>query len=929
VRLFMLAVAAIAVLAIAQAGTGANNPIRFYCSGPQSEISNWNTDPTQTGGAQTAVLTVPSAECVVGAATYVSTTGNSATTGTITLANNQNLINPVTIPTNAEAASPGFVNMVGSLSASPPPTVVTSGTVSCSNDNVPNWVFNAGSNGQGFCKLTVQPALVDSTAPTVALTSPSDGALVGRTVHFAASATDTGSGVDHVDIQLRPHGATSWQTVATVGPTGTVDWDSSGFNGTFDVRAAAFDKVGLEGDTAPITVAIDSTPPSLTIKCEAPGFDAVACADTYYTAAPIVVTAVSDAGPIIYTTDGSNPFIATNPSTYNNGVSLDKTTTLVFGVADAAGNMTTQTVKVNIDTTAPPPPHLATSTTPFAFVQQTGAGGYVVWYNGADSNAHTVTLSVPSNDDPESGIASVAWPTPATIAAVNGWSESNVTSTSATFQWQPRVSPGPSFTINSTNGAGETSPGTDVAFSIDSNAPTGGVSCDATACSNSNGPVRVTVALSDPQSGIQQIRYTTDGSTPSATNGTPIANGGSFNVEHNATVNVWAVDNVGNESAAISQPVTAAPGPGAFVVNTTNDTDDTTKGDGQCTDSAGACSLRAAIEEANALPAGSTIEVPAGSYQLIAALVVKNGMTITGAGARTTTISQSGTDRVFDVTSAANGVTISGFTLTGGTAPNDNSFLGGDVRNMGNLTLLEDFITQGSADSGGGVSNAGGTLLIDRSTVSGNSALTGGGDSGGVNNWGSAGNGGTAHGALTIRNSTITGNTARLGGGVFSWNDAANTVVIENSTIAGNHVTDRGIGGLGIGDGSATVEDTIIAGNTQTTANGTVASNCGATGIQSLGHNLESGSDCGFAPANNGDLQNTDPKLGALQNNGGQTDTLLPASNSPVVDAGASCPSVDQRGTSRPQGNACDIGAVEVVPPAPASSCGLLGNCGF
>src|SRR5580692_7616384 len=37
-----------------------------------------------------------------------------------------------------------------------------------------------------------------------------------------------------------------------------------------------------------------------------------------------------------------------------------------------------------------------------------------------------------------------------------------------------------------------------------------------------------------------------------------------------------------------------------FTVNTTNDTHDATPGDGICADSSGQCSLRAAIEEANA-----------------------------------------------------------------------------------------------------------------------------------------------------------------------------------------------------------------------------------------------------------------------------------------------------------------------------------------
>ncbi len=920
----MLAVTATAVLAITQAGSGANNPILYYCSGPQSEISNWNTDPVQTGGAQTAVLTVSGPECVLGAATYVSTAGNSATTGTITLANNQNLPSPVTIPTTADTngVTAGFANMVGSLSATPPPTVVTNGTVSCSNDNVASWAFNSTSNGQGFCKLVVQPALVDSTAPTAALTAPSDGALVGRTVHFAASATDAESGVDHISIQVTPHGATSWQTVATVGPTGTVDWDSSGFNGSYDVRAAAFDKVGHETDTTPITVTIDSTPPTLTLQCN-DGTGATTCGTGWYTVSRPQLVATSDAGPIVYAIDGAP---IDSPLTYTGPINTAfGDHTYYFSVADAAGNLTTAQVEVKVDTSAPAKPSLTLGGSSVgAYLQQT-ANGYQVWWRpGINGEAD---LAVPQSDDPDSGIASANFPT---SALPGGWGATK-SGASAAYTWVSGASqPGPSFSVSSTNGAGLTSQvPTAVGFPVDPNPPTGGVNCDATACSNPNGPVTVTMALSDPQSGIKEIRYTTDGGVPSAANGTPIANGGSFMLEHNATVKVWAVDNVGNESAAISQPVTAAPAPGVFTVNTTSDTDDATAGDGQCADSAGACSLRAAIEEANALPAGSTIDVPAGSYQLVAALVVKNGMTITGAGARTTTISQSAAAHVFDVAATADGVTISGFTLTGGTATVSGD-LGGDVRNMGNLTLREDTITGGTAFSGGGVSNAGGTMLIDRSTVSGNSATLGGADSGGVNNWGSAGNGGTAHGALTIRNSTIAGNTAGLGGAVDSWNDPANTVVIENSTIAGNTATGRGTGGLRIDSGTATVRNTIIAGNTQTTSNGTVASNCGGTGIQSLGHNLESGSDCGFAPANNGDLQNTDPKLGALQDNGGQTDTMLPAGDSPVVDAGdASCPNIDQRGTTRPQGNGCDIGAVELVPTVTASSCGVLGNCGF
>ena len=63
-----------------------------------------------------------------------------------------------------------------------------------------------------------------------------------------------------------------------------------------------------------------------------------------------------------------------------------------------------------------------------------------------------------------------------------------------------------------------------------------------------------------------------------------------------------------------------------------------------------------------------------------------------------------------------------------------------------------------------------------------------------------------------------------------------------------------------------------------------------------------------------------DPKLDPLQDNGGETETQALLEGSPAIDAvpAALCAvSEDQRGVSRPQGEACDIGAFEA---APASS---------
>jgi predicted outer membrane repeat protein len=58
-----------------------------------------------------------------------------------------------------------------------------------------------------------------------------------------------------------------------------------------------------------------------------------------------------------------------------------------------------------------------------------------------------------------------------------------------------------------------------------------------------------------------------------------------------------------------------------------------------------------------------------------------------------------------------------------------------------------------------------------------------------------------------------------------------------------------------------------------------------------------------------------DPQLAPLANNGGPAPTMAIAASSPAVNhaAAATCPSIDQRGVSRPQGSGCDAGAYELV----------------
>src|SRR5204862_3813387 len=110
--------------------------------------------------------------------------------------------------------------------------------------------------------------------------------------------------------------------------------------------------------------------------------------------------------------------------------------------------------------------------------------------------------------------------------------------------------------------------------------------------------------------------------------------------------------------------------------------------------------------------------------------------------------------------------------------------------------------------------------------------------------------------------------------------------------------------------GTGSFKNTIVSNNIF----GGLPSNCGGAGISSLGNNLESGIDCGFTAG--GDIQNVDPQLGRLQNNGGPTDTRALPAATPAVDRGSSdCPppAIEQRGSTRAQGRGCDIRGHERV----------------
>ena len=211
-----------------------------------------------------------------------------------------------------------------------------------------------------------------------------------------------------------------------------------------------------------------------------------------------------------------------------------------------------------------------------------------------------------------------------------------------------------------------------------------------------------------------------------------------------------------------------------------------------------------------------------------------------------------------------------------------------------------------------------GTLDVAGSTFSGNEAAAGGAIV-------------IQSGDMVIDNSTFSGNEVVAGegdavGGAIAIFDPFVPARLTHVTIAGNRVIGTGEGGgiytqsrfqeqragLGAEPQQLTVVNSIVAGNTVADE----PEDCSDPAL-SEGNNIEGATSCGFDGA--GDKQNADPRLGALADNGGPTQTRAIGKDSPAFDSADAefCPAADQRGVKRPQFAGCDIGAFELAAAAP------------
>ena len=226
------------------------------------------------------------------------------------------------------------------------------------------------------------------------------------------------------------------------------------------------------------------------------------------------------------------------------------------------------------------------------------------------------------------------------------------------------------------------------------------------------------------------------------------------------------------------------------------------------------------------------------------------------------------------------------------------------VESTGNLTVTDLTFTNGYGDYGGSIRSFG-TLAVRNCTFTGNHATI---------------DGGAVHGAagaasLLVENSTFSGNSSDASSSALA--TGAQQTTYRHLTITNNS---GGSGAVLIYQYPATIVNSIVDGNG---TDGIVALNGAAFTAQSTNNILGSGGTGGLTNGVNGNLTGvsaTQLNLGALGDNGGPTITIALLGGGPAIDGGVMIAGItgDQRGTTRPQGAAADIGAFELVQTAAA-----------
>jgi len=349
---------------------------------------------------------------------------------------------------------------------------------------------------------------------------------------------------------------------------------------------------------------------------------------------------------------------------------------------------------------------------------------------------------------------------------------------------------------------------------------------------------------------------------------------------------------------------------------------------------AGPGSLRGQILAA--VPGDTVVFDPGvtGTIPLASTLTVAQNLTIQGPGAGNLTISGQGAVRVFDVTAGA--LTVSGVTVANGFFAG----LGGAFSVASSLTLRNSVLSGNTASNGGAINLAnGGSLTVTDSTFANNSGTSVGGGamiiSGNATVTGNTFAGNTASvnggainvqpgGVLTIINNTFRANSTPGLGGAMS---AIGTVTVISNTFSANQASSGAA--IAVSGGNATLHNNVFADQvaSSTPAALSPSGDFGTSRNNVFYNNLAGGvadDHTGYGTLNY--VVTVTQPLGALANNGGLTQTMLPVAGGAAICAGAAALlpggiTADQRGNPRIAGACLDAGSVQrSAAVVPASS---------
>jgi hypothetical protein len=400
----------------------------------------------------------------------------------------------------------------------------------------------------------------------------------------------------------------------------------------------------------------------------------------------------------------------------------------------------------------------------------------------------------------------------------------------------------------------------------------------------------------------------------------------------------------------------------AFYVDSASDTSatDFTPGDGECLTAFDTCTLRAAIQEANATSGSNNIIIPSNTtVTLGSVLSIGESLSIYGEDSTTSIVSGNNAVRIFEFSVNSHTTLFKRFKIINGLV----AAMGAGIYSVGgNITVdtirFENNQSTDASTGGGaiGMSDSFNTyttnLVISNSQFLSNGAvgsLGGGGvfmdgtsisvsDSSFTSNVGNLGgalmiNGGTS----TVSRSLFQVNAGNYGAAVGLWDG---TATLTNNTFSQNWATAAGGAIAQINSTTATIINNTFYANQADSSGGAIFANSGvyniknslfhnnigASGaandclnwgtINSDSHNMTnrsfSDSACGFSGGTS-DYENSNASPAILASNGGSTQTHAIATGSLAEDSGTNtgCPSVDGRNLARSDGS-CDIGAFEI-----------------